>query len=398
MSQTINVMLALQTPDGLAFGYVREASRTSMAFTVNANMATGTAMAWRMELKGYSETIMGRLTITRVYPPAGAGEWPRYEATVEDIPEEDLALLQVWMEDQEKGGSSRRMERDPGRFVRDMFSEGMRSASAAQTKLVIDRMNERRMKREQMFKKKKTGIGGDFGLSHETASASSSVSSQAARARMSAALGEFSRRTVSAEPRAQVDAEPAEPTADGPLQRPPSLDAPPEALPWAGARREESAVAHFADDLVAASLEAVGRPGEAPAPTPGAAEALAPLDDEPLIEDEEDEESVPPPAPEEEPAAPALTLDLQARPPQVRMRYTAASYGAEYQRHLRNSGLFLAGVALGARGRQVEVELTLPSGGQVRCAAQVVAAMPQGTGLMLALTRSDRERLAAEAG
>ncbi|MFH1466810.1 MAG: hypothetical protein ABIO70_20670, partial [Pseudomonadota bacterium] len=119
----------------------------------NNNLSAGMSFAWRMELKGYSETIMGRLTVTRAHPARSSSEWPRYEASIDDIPVEDGVLLKVWMEDQEKGGSSRRLEKDPERFIKDMFSEGMRGASSASTKLVIDRMNERRARRDALFKK-----------------------------------------------------------------------------------------------------------------------------------------------------------------------------------------------------------------------------------------------------
>ena len=421
MSQNVNVMLALQAPDGLAFGYVREASRTAMTFTVNANLQVGATMAWRMELKGYSETIMGRLTVTRAFPPASAGDWPRYDARVDEIPEEDLALLQVWMEDQEKGGSSRRMEKDPGRFVRDMFSEGMRCASAAQTKLVIDRMNERRLKREQMFKKKKAGIGGDFGLSAESRSTSSTASSEHARSRISAAFGDVGRRVAEA---ARPTERPAEsPAPGGHAERPASLCGTPPPLPWAGVQPQEGATSYLADSIVAAALEAAELQSaaascdalstpEAPRSlddeellededAPAALDALRPPDDEELLDDEEC-----PAAPRAEalPALPAaaeeplFSVDLAARPPVVRLRLTAATWGEQYQRYLRNNALFLAGVAVGARGLAVAVELTLPSGSQIRCAAQVVAALPSGTGLMLTLTRSDREQLTAEAG
>jgi len=463
MSQNVNVMLALQAPDGLAFGYVREASRTAMTFTVNANLQVGATMAWRMELKGYSETIMGRLTVTRAFPPASAGDWPRYDARVDEIPEEDLALLQVWMEDQEKGGSSRRMEKDPGRFVRDMFSEGMRCASAAQTKLVIDRMNERRLKREQMFKKKKAGIGGDFGLSAESRSTSSTASSEHARSRISAAFGDVGRRVAEA---ARPTERPAEsPAPGGHAERPASLCGTPPPLPWAGVQPQEGATSYLADSIVAAALEAAELQSaaascdalstpEAPrslddeellededAPAaldalrppddeellededaPAALDALRPPDDEELLEDEDapaaldalrppddeelldDEECPAAPRAEALPALPAaaeeplFSVDLAARPPVVRLRLTAATWGEQYQRYLRNNALFLAGVAVGARGLAVAVELTLPSGSQIRCAAQVVAALPSGTGLMLTLTRSDREQLTAEAG
>jgi hypothetical protein len=379
MAEPINVMIALQTPDGLSFGYVFDASPRHVVFTCNNNLVAGMSFAWRMELKGYSETIMGRLTITRAHPARSSSEWPRYEAKIDEIPDEDGVLLKVWMEDQEKGGSSRRLEKDPERFIKDMFSEGMRGASSASTKLVIERMNERKARREALFKKTKRGVGGDFGLSVESTAAGrgSSVSSAEVRSRINAALGGFSRRKLdqpTPEPPPQADPPPATQTDPVEFAR---------AYPTARTDEGEAPAprSRTTDEIIAAALQAAGIQG-APAPPP------AP-EPEPLPAPE------PVPLPEPEPG---LRFDPDASPPLLTLRYPQlGDYAADYRRHLKNGGLFLAGHQLGARGDTFQVELTFP-GGHIQCRAQVVAVMSAGTGLMLSLTREQRAELAAAAG
>lgn len=258
MAEALNVMIALQTPDGLAFGYVMDASPRHVSFTVNNNLPVGTRFAWRMELKGYSETIMGQLTVTRAYPARSAADWPRFDATIDDIPEEDSKLLKVWMEDQEKGGTSRRMEHDPSRFIKDMFSEGMSGASSAQTKLVIDRINERRARREKLFSKKKKGIGGDMGLSRESGSPSSShQGSQSARREIFSALERFGTRDAAGEP--------AEP--EGPLI--PAVGDPVAFSTPSPARAEddEADIMPTTEELVAGVMQAVLPATALPSPT-----------------------------------------------------------------------------------------------------------------------------------
>ncbi len=153
MASSINkVMVALQTKDGLAFGYVIELMDEDVTFEVNSNIAAGEEMAFRMELKGYEETIMGQLRVTGGRPSKSA-IWPIYQAKILSIPTGDRDLLGVWMEDQREGGSSRRVERNPDEYVRDMFAKKMSGASTASTNLVIERMNERRARRDQLFKK-----------------------------------------------------------------------------------------------------------------------------------------------------------------------------------------------------------------------------------------------------
>jgi hypothetical protein len=146
------VMVALQTKDGLAFGYVLELMNEDVTFEVNANIQPSEEMAFRMELKGYEETVMGQLRVLSGRPSAGAA-WPQYRAKILNIPTADQQLLAVWMEDQREGGSSRRVERNPEEYVKDMFAKKMSGASEASTNLVIERMNERRARRDMLFKK-----------------------------------------------------------------------------------------------------------------------------------------------------------------------------------------------------------------------------------------------------
>jgi len=145
-------MVALQTKDGLAFGYVLDMGDQDVSFEVNSNMHPGEEMSFRMELKGYEETVMGHLRVTQVFPSRTAA-WPHYRAKILEIPEDDRRLLSIWLEDQRDGGSSRRVERDPGAFVKDMFAGRMHGASEASTKLVIERINARRSRRDALFKK-----------------------------------------------------------------------------------------------------------------------------------------------------------------------------------------------------------------------------------------------------
>lgn len=423
MAEAINVMIALQTPDGLSFGYVLDASPRHVVFTCNNNLPPGVSFAWRMELKGYAETIMGRLTVTRAYPARTASEWPRYEGNIDDIPPEDGVLLKVWMEDQEKGGSSRRIEKDPARFIKDMFSEGMRGASSASTKLVIDRMNERRVRREALFKQTKRGVGGDFGLSVESKAAShgSSVSSAEVRSRITAALGGFSRRKLEEEPPPPApplpppDAPPPPPEA--PAASPPITehDAPERAYPTAstGVGDAPAPRSKTTDEIIAAALHAAGlrsdseahptaapdlgqessppRPVPSPEPAPEAnvGEGFTPSRPVPNPE----------PAPTTEPEPePGMVFDPSSSPALLRIRYPqAGDYAEDYRRHLKNGGLFIKGQQIGARGDTLQVELIIP-GEPIACSAQVVAVMAAGTGLMLNLTKDQRAALAAAAG
>jgi hypothetical protein len=453
--EAINVMIALQTPDGLDFGYVIDANARYVHFTANSKLAPGMSFAWRMELQGYTETIMGRLTVTKVHPARSADGWPHFEADIDDIPPEDSALLAVWMEDKEKGGSSRRLERDPSRFVKDMFSEGMHGASSAQTKLVIERMNERRARREQMFAKKKSGVAGDFGLSRESkhSSVASSVSSVEIRSRISSALGGFSRRVLDepapkpprrveavelpalpkrANPtdRAHEGAAPAPDTrgtqeiiaealrkANLPVDIVPEEEASSSFVEAPAVQRDVAPPAEPAASEAALSFEAPDDllEEEAPSPDPEAPitpeepeAAIAPVEPEAAIapvEPEETEEPPPPPAPKPKPKPKprgdgtmgGVHFDDRVQPPRLDVVYPwAGDFAEDYRNHLHNMGLFLAGHQIGARGDRLQLRLVSPAG-PVECKATVVVVLPSGTGLQLDLTAQQMSLLASAA-
>ena len=406
MADAINVMIALQTPDGLSFGYVMDASARHVRFTVNNNLQPGLSFAWRMELQGYAETIMGRLTVTQAYPPPSAGEWPRYDAKIDEIPEDDGVLLSVWMEDQSKGGSSRRIERDPARFIKDMFADSLRGTSSNQTKLIIERMNERTARRKARFGKKKPGVGGDFGLSIEsTIGKSGSVSSAQVRTRISLALGGFSRRQLEEpelDPAPRTPLTPAAPdnttaTATGwtdaeagpdlPMDRPGPERKHPTARATVG--QAPAPTSRTTEQIIAAALRATGLP---PKPAPATHPPAAP---EPV--------TAPPPAAPRRPRSRqpepmgGLCYDDSHQPPLLELRYPqAGDFAEDYRRHLKNRGLFLAGHIIGARGDELRVCIVLPD--QVfDCTAQVVAVMASGTGLALNLDRTQLTAMAAAA-
>lgn len=93
---------------------------------------------------------------------------------------------------------------------------------------------------------------------------------------------------------------------------------------------------------------------------------------------------------------PAVAVDDERSPVRVTVQWFSASrYRDDYRRHLKGGGLFVPTTRILPRGAMVEVELTLPGGDQVTCAARVVAPMPTGAGLWLDLAPADAARLAA---
>jgi len=151
-SNETKVMVALQTKDGLNYGYLHDLVNDTCSFEVNSKISAGEEMAFRMELKGYEETVMGMLRVTGGRPASG-GNWPMYQAKILEIPEFDRQLLEVWVVDQRDGGSTRRVERNPDEYVKDMFAKRKSGASTSATKLIIQRMNERKERRAKLFKK-----------------------------------------------------------------------------------------------------------------------------------------------------------------------------------------------------------------------------------------------------
>jgi hypothetical protein len=92
---------------------------------------------------------------------------------------------------------------------------------------------------------------------------------------------------------------------------------------------------------------------------------------------------------------PSVEVDDERSPVLITVRWVSEGrFRDDYRRHLKGGGLFVPTTQALVRGAVVEVELTLPDGVRLCCAARVVAPMPTGAGLALDLAPVDIDRLA----
>jgi hypothetical protein len=107
----------------------------------------------------------------------------------------------------------------------------------------------------------------------------------------------------------------------------------------------------------------------------------------------------PPPAEPEAPAQfedPAVSVDLQVRPPRVTIRWVGAEvYRDAWTRHLKAGALVVRAPGLAQPGLEVEVVLTPPGAAPLACPARVSAVLSDGVGFALVLTPELRRDLAA---
>jgi hypothetical protein len=311
----LNAMIAVQSRGGMQFGYVRSADEQRIVFEVEAPIAQGEEVDWRMQLIGYPETAAGRCVIDQVSLPQG--RWPVFHGRITSMTEADRELYAGWLEDFAEGGTSRRLERMGGEIEQGLLGS-LRTQTTALHKIALERMAQRDALRRAIRRKGTTQVddADTFGLDHESAPAGT-WGAEEGRAAVRAAVREITRGT--------------------------------------------------------------GRGGI------GAPRVIA--------------AALPPPAEPEAPAQvvdPAVTVDLQVRPPRVTIRWVGAEvYRDAWTRHLKAGALVVRAPGLAQPGLEVEVVLTPPGAAPLTCRARVSAVLPDGVGFALVLTPELRHDLAA---
>ncbi|MBN1336380.1 MAG: hypothetical protein JXB39_10505, partial [Deltaproteobacteria bacterium] len=190
----LNAMIAVQSRGGMQFGYVRSADQQRISFEVEAPIAQGEEVDWRMQLIGYPETAMGRCVIDQISRPPG--RWPLFQARITFMTDEDRLLYAGWLQDFAEGGTSRRLERKSGEIEHGLLS-GARTQTTALHKIALQRIAQRDAIRRAIRKKGGADVSDSdaFGLGQE-ATPQGSWSAEAGRAAIKAAVKEVCQHGV----------------------------------------------------------------------------------------------------------------------------------------------------------------------------------------------------------
>ncbi len=187
----LNAMVAVQSRGGMQFGYVRSADEQRIVFEVEAPIAQGEEVDWRMQLIGYAETAAGRCVIEQVATPQG--RWPVFHGRITSMTESDRQLYAGWLKDFAEGGTSRRLERMGGEIEQGLLG-GLRGQTSALHKIALERIAQRDALRRAIRKKGSTEVddADAFGLGQESAP-TGSWSAEEGRRAVRAALREVTR-------------------------------------------------------------------------------------------------------------------------------------------------------------------------------------------------------------
>lgn len=371
MERSIQLMFAVQSPVGLRFGATLAMDSARITFEMNVELTKGTVCPFRMELLGVETTVMGSIRIDRVLPKRDGG-LSRFVGRIMDMPESDREAFDGWRRDQATGGISRRMERDPD-AVRQHIVDHMQGATEAESRMVLDRMNQK-----SVYKRKTTDqVEGDpFGLADEDVSRSGGGEREGAEMRASL-------RAQGASAAASVDA---------------SADAAPEASETRQpASTDDSRQVNWALHVEAQpSVEASPQmgwlsdapPASAPKKTPAPAAVLAP---EPAAAREVQATAVVP--------RPIVVVQSTLTPIEITVTFVSqASLDEVYAQGLKASSLIVNDPGLDQLYLPVQVHLRLHDGHQLVCKGQTVLQTGQGMAIALELDSGQRASLAAKVG
>lgn len=373
MPANLNAMIAVQTRDGLTFGYARSVDLTSMVLEVQGDIQVGEEVEWRMELKGYKETAMGALVVERVRKPTEAGSWPIFHARISDLPDEDRKVLEGWMEDYQAGGTSKRVEREiEEALLRSWESRPEFRKDEAARKFILERMAERKAKRKKLFKKKISlddeGEGDPYGIAAE-ASRTTTRPADAIRAALKRAPGAPPQRNLEDAIQQVVSraaADRAEEEAKNPQPKPKEANRPArEGDPGFRPLKEGAPGGGGAGDAFRRALGGA-RPG-----TGGTAQ-------------EQD------PSMTVVPGNPRFRVDVRFRSREALVRSLDGG--------LRNNQIAVRPPTPLTGGQVVNVVLVLPSGREIQSRGGVTSAPGAGMSIVISLTLDDRKLIAQEAG
>lgn len=329
---SLNAMVAVQAPDGLANGAACGLDGEVLLFELESDLPIGGSVSFRLELPGLDDTIRGVLGhLGQARSETGRRAWT---ARIQELESSDREVFELWRAAAERGNRAMTHTRltDVDGWARAGSMSGSTASERARAMAIDEERRKRRLSRARELASGKKVLWPD---PHED---------RAAEARelfseLSSATGHLGLRTA-----------------------PPSTVTSPE--PGLSGRASVAAV--LRNRLNAARSASIPpEAGYRPPPLP------------PLVATSDSAVSEP-------------AVDVRAEGVRVTWR-TPAIYERDWRQNLRASALLLH-QALTTEG-SVRVTLTLPTGDTIHCNGDIVHRSPGATGLTLRLTPDDRARL-----
>ena len=377
MAIRVDTTISLRSEFGVTFGHLLRAAEKQLLLESETRFRPGSQVEFHLDLGEKGTTIYGMAQVTRVTAQA---EGPsRYLLTIQQISAKDRALFQDWLYELAQAAgtpshgsapiSATISERMDSRIGGGAVQLGPGPAQAPLSRPAPDPAAAR--------------LGGSS-ISDARRNVGRAAVRDALRARFAAQAG-----GSQADPaRPERPAHPSQPPLPPPVRQPRSADAeaefsskirtvrpdPPQTRTAGGGQvsvtHSPEAERQFSARRQVAGSSTPTDPSRAPA----------------------------------QPAAPArgrleVRISLEAQPPEVRLVYhDQGRFLRDYGDYLSKAAAFVrcTGARPDHRGKVLFVA-QLPSGAELRCDGEVVALLPSGFGLKLALGDGDEAVLAAEA-
>ena len=150
LAREILAMLSVQSPGGLVFGTARRMEGMSLRFELDAILAAGDMVEWRMELPGLEETAMGTLRITGGQRDAAVGV-AVWTGLILSLAPEDAEVFEVWRQGVERGSRAFAQSTKPSTDTW-LAATTMVGSTEAERRLAVATQEERRKGRLERAK------------------------------------------------------------------------------------------------------------------------------------------------------------------------------------------------------------------------------------------------------
>jgi hypothetical protein len=143
MPEQMTSTIALKHENGVSFGTVDWFRDDKIQCQVAARIAPGSIVEMRMELAGWKHTLYAVVQVAGMVP-SPKGDAPRYGLRIVEMGEDDRNRMEAWQQEQNMGGTTANPMARVSEEMEDLFAVKEGAASAEDTRVVMERYEERR--------------------------------------------------------------------------------------------------------------------------------------------------------------------------------------------------------------------------------------------------------------
>ena len=145
MPEQMTSTIALKHENGVSFGTVDWFREEKIQCQLAAKISPGSIVEMRMELGGWKHTLYAVVLVAGVVP-GPKGDAPHYGLRIVEMGETDRKRMVAWQGEQNMGGTTANPMARVSEEMEDLFAIKEGAASTEETRVVLERYEERRLR------------------------------------------------------------------------------------------------------------------------------------------------------------------------------------------------------------------------------------------------------------